>query len=488
MAGIDYTIPGQFKGIQLELPMNAMAQAMQLRGLQESAQMNALKAQEYQQQIRERNALAQLMGDSTLEFGSEPFMRQVLAKAPSMYEGIATRVAQRENLLSQQEARRSQAEAREAETEKRKFEAEKLKGQLSKEQFQTAINELASYDTVNDVLSGVQQKLDAGIITPAQAQQVVAGLPQNDAEIPAWQIKTMRGLLTPKERLEDVRAETKAAREEKRLSFEETRVANEAARLELEDKRIQEQTRHANAMESIGRAGADRAALQAEETVRHNRAMERLDAARVNISAAAEARKDQQGGAQLSNKEIQKRESVLPQATAAIKGFEAKSESFVNDLKALRDHPGLSQITGLIAGRVPALTAEGRAAQALYDKILAKGGFEALQQMREASKTGGALGNVSNQEGKQLQASFAAIDRRQDAADVKKALDTAIGDVEGARTRMREAYNDTYSYREQPPAAPAPKLSPVDKQALDWANSNPKDPRAAQIKQRLGVK
>jgi hypothetical protein len=31
------------------------------------------------------------------------------------------------------------------------------------------------------------------------------------------------------------------------------------------------------------------------------------------------------------------------------------------------------------------------------------------------------------------------------------------------------------------------KTSPVDKQALDWANANPTDPRAAKIKQRLGV-
>ena len=48
MAGIDYTIPGQIKGIQLESPMNAMAQAMQLRGLQEASQLNALRAQEYE--------------------------------------------------------------------------------------------------------------------------------------------------------------------------------------------------------------------------------------------------------------------------------------------------------------------------------------------------------------------------------------------------------------------------------------------------------
>jgi len=30
-------------------------------------------------------------------------------------------------------------------------------------------------------------------------------------------------------------------------------------------------------------------------------------------------------------------------------------------------------------------------------------------------------------------------------------------------------------------------MSPQDKQALEWANSNPNDPRSAQIKQKLGV-
>lgn len=155
----------------------------------------------------------------------------------------------------------------------------------------------------------------------------------------------------------------------------------------------------------------------------------------------------------LPPKEIQKREAVFPQATSAIKSIEAKSDSFIKDLTALRDHPGLSQITGIAAGRLPGITAEGRAAQALYDKVVAKGGFEALQSLREASKTGGALGNVSNQEGKQLIASFAAIDRRQNAEDVRKAIDAAIADVQGAKARTREAYDSTYSYKSTPPAA-----------------------------------
>ena len=154
----------------------------------------------------------------------------------------------------------------------------------------------------------------------------------------------------------------------------------------------------------------------------------------------------------LAPKEIQKRNADFPAAKAAIDGYETKADNFVKDLQALRDHPGLSQITGFVAGRVPALTAEGRAAQALYDKIVAKGGFQALQDLRAASKTGGALGNVSNQEGKQLVQSFAAIDRKQDAPDVQAALDQAIADVEGSKTRMREAYDSTYEYKNAAPA------------------------------------
>jgi hypothetical protein len=187
----------------------------------------------------------------------------------------------------------------------------------------------------------------------------------------------------------------------------------------------------------------------------------------------------------LTPKEKQKREAAYPQATSAIQGFESKADSFIKDIEKLRDDPGLAEITGIAAGRLPGITANGRRAQALYDKIIAKGGFQALQDMRDMSKTGGALGNVSNQENTQLKASFAAIDRRQDAKDVKAALDQVIGDIQGSRTRLKEAYDMTYSYKAEQPKK---SLSGEDQQALDWANKNPNDPRSAQIKNRLGAK
>ena len=164
----------------------------------------------------------------------------------------------------------------------------------------------------------------------------------------------------------------------------------------------------------------------------------------------------------LAPKEIQKREAALPAATSAVNGFDTKAKSFIKDLIALRDDVGLDQITGPIYGRTGSVSRAGSRAQALYDKIVAKGGFQALQDLRDASKTGGALGNVSNQEGKQLTASFAAIDRRQAAGDVQAAINQAIADIEGARTRTREAYDSTYSYKSAAPAnAGRPSLDSI---------------------------
>jgi len=196
----------------------------------------------------------------------------------------------------------------------------------------------------------------------------------------------------------------------------------------------------------------------------------------------------------LAPKDIQKREAAFPQATQAVNGFETKSEQFIKELERLRDDPGLNQITGPIYGRTPSVSREGSRAQALYDKIFAKGGFQALQDMREASKTGGALGNVSNEEGRRLEKSIVGgLDRTQNIADVQQGINDLIDEIRTSKSRVREAYDTTYEYRTQRGAggggapAAAKQLSPQDKQALDWANSNPKDPRAAQIKARLGV-
>jgi hypothetical protein len=163
----------------------------------------------------------------------------------------------------------------------------------------------------------------------------------------------------------------------------------------------------------------------------------------------------------LSPKEVQVREAKFPQATSALKSFESSSDNLIKDMIRLRDHPGLSSITGVLYGRTPSLTKEGREAQALYDKILARGGFQELQNMRNASSTGGALGNVSNQEGTQLRQAFGALDRTQEAGSVKNELDRLVENVTGAKGRVREAYDMTYDYKGGGGATPPPPPPPA---------------------------
>ena len=162
----------------------------------------------------------------------------------------------------------------------------------------------------------------------------------------------------------------------------------------------------------------------------------------------------------LAPKEIQSREAKYPQATSAVKTFESKADSLAADMEKLANHPGLSGISGLIYGRTPAVTKEARAAQALYDSIVARGGFAELQAMRASSPTGGALGNVSNQEGQYLRDAFAPITRTQDTGDLKTALTNAANATRAAKQRVRDAYDMTYEYKTGGSAsAPAPKPS-----------------------------
>lgn len=178
-----------------------------------------------------------------------------------------------------------------------------------------------------------------------------------------------------------------------------------------------------------------------------------------------EAQLKREGIEGISPKELQKRNAALPQAKSSVESFESKTDSFIKDLEKLRDDPGLDQITGPVYGRTPSVSREGSRAQAQYNKIFAKGGFQALQDLREASKTGGALGNVSNEEGRRLERSIVGgLDRTQNIADVKQGINDLIEDLKVSKARVRNTFDETYSYRNPQqtaaPAAPAAALPP----------------------------
>jgi hypothetical protein len=191
----------------------------------------------------------------------------------------------------------------------------------------------------------------------------------------------------------------------------------------------------------------------------------------------------------LSPKEIQTREAKYPAATLAVKTVESSSDRLANDLDELAKHPGLSGISGLVYGNTPAITKSARVALEKYKSILARGGFSELQAMRSSSPTGGALGNVSNQENQYLRDAFAAIGRSQNTSDLKTALENAANTARATKQRVREAYDMTYDYKNQggaPAAAPAVGSNVVvtpDGQSHTF----PTPAAAAQFKKAAGI-
>lgn len=192
-------------------------------------------------------------------------------------------------------------------------------------------------------------------------------------------------------------------------------------------------------------------------------------------------------GPNLTPKDIQKREASLPQARQAVSTV-SNTMSVIGETvdRLLANRDGLNGITGLISGRTPGITDAARQAEADIDQLKNLAFIQGITELRNASKTGAGVGNVSNKEGERFENLKASLDRKQSLNDMIAALTRLKNQSEFTRQSLKDAFDETYSYRDT--AGTDRQMTGEDKAALDWANSNPKDPRSAQIKQRLGVK
>lgn len=148
-----------------------------------------------------------------------------------------------------------------------------------------------------------------------------------------------------------------------------------------------------------------------------------------------------------------KLDQAYPQASRALQSSVTSIDQDIQDVeRLLSDEVGLKAITGYLGAYTPNVFKDATRAQALLDKIMAGAGFSALQAMRDASPTGGALGNVSNQEGAKLEKSVAAFSQAQDYNDFRNALRQYLIDLKMAQENVQAAFDETYSYRGETPS------------------------------------
>lgn len=134
-------------------------------------------------------------------------------------------------------------------------------------------------------------------------------------------------------------------------------------------------------------------------------------------------------------------QGVLNQDTQALNDSVNNMDRLATVANKLKSHPGLSGITG-IRGKIPTIPGTDAAnAQAELETLKSQVGFGVLQNMRNNSKTGGALGQISDKEEKLLQDNLAALSQSQSTEEFQKNLQNVIDYTESAKDRLRSAYN-----------------------------------------------
>jgi hypothetical protein len=163
----------------------------------------------------------------------------------------------------------------------------------------------------------------------------------------------------------------------------------------------------------------------------------------------------------LPPKEIQRRESVFPQAkqsVATVSNTMSTIEQTIDRL--LKNAEGLNGVTGLVYGRTPAVTKEARVADADLEQLANLAFVQGITELRASSKTGAGVGNVSNREGDRFENLKASLKRTQSYDDMVAALKRLKAQATSTKDIVNTEFTDMYSYR-QGRAAPASAAAPA---------------------------
>lgn len=157
-----------------------------------------------------------------------------------------------------------------------------------------------------------------------------------------------------------------------------------------------------------------------------------------------------------------------PQAESSVNDAVANLDRLKAEAQAIYSSSSVPRITGM-TGMFPSLPG-GNAAdlEAKLETLKSQTGFSVLQNMRDASKTGGALGAISDKENIMLQNNLAALSQKQSPEQFRKSLQQIIEYTDQAKSRIKSGFDRTYApFQQQPQQQGAQRpMSKADYDAL----------------------
>lgn len=147
----------------------------------------------------------------------------------------------------------------------------------------------------------------------------------------------------------------------------------------------------------------------------------------------------------ISPKEKEKLLIAQPQTTASVEYAIDQTRQMRNTARRLLADPNLDNafgLTGLGMSLMPGTPAAD--VRATLDTLKNQSFVQGLQAMRAASKTGGAVGNVSDSEGKRFESLRASLSQAQSAERAREELERLDRELEETEKRLSGAYSRTY--------------------------------------------
>jgi hypothetical protein len=142
------------------------------------------------------------------------------------------------------------------------------------------------------------------------------------------------------------------------------------------------------------------------------------------------------------------------QALTQVESARQRTNDLTADIDAVIKHPGLKGNFGL-KGALPNMYGSQAAdAWQLIQQLKARGSFQILQNMREMSKTGGALGAVSDSENRKLESAFAALEKAQSPEQTVRELIKVQKQIKQSQALLDLAYQREYGDKGSPAQVP----------------------------------
>jgi hypothetical protein len=154
-----------------------------------------------------------------------------------------------------------------------------------------------------------------------------------------------------------------------------------------------------------------------------------------------------------------------PQVAQSLSNMNFKFDSIISQTdNLLKNTKGLKAVTGL-SSKLPNIRGEARDAQATLEYLKSRAATEALQAMRDASKTGGAIGQVTEREWPRLESAFGSLAESQTYEQFNANLRNLKRAMQEFQKNVRSSFVDTYGTDEQAGKEP---MTPASQGQINW--------------------